>query len=225
MKKFMVIFVLTFLAVMGLNKYEGLAWAENDIEMDVDLFKYVSSDGESYKIEIEIGGEDVKKVKTATINTPSGKMKLKNALGLDEIGLWASYGSYVEFNKKFPEGEYSITLSPKKYGSMKVDMTHDFPPTPVITYPEDGATEVPLNFDVVWEQMDNSVYLTLEGGNIEPLSVSLTEVDTSYTFPSGLLQPNTEYELSLEVETTIGGGDEGNDLDTIRIIHFTTGSE
>ena len=108
---------------------------------------------------------------------------------------------------------------------MKVDMTHDFPPTPVITYPKDGATDVPLNFDIVWEQMDLGVYLTLEGRNIEPLSVSLTEVDTSYTIPSGLLQPNTEYELALMIETTIGGGDEGNDLDTIRIIHFTTGSE
>ena len=192
MKKFMVIFVLTFLAVIGLNKYEGVAWAENDVEMDIDLFKAVSSDGEFYGIEIEIAGEDVKKVKTATIKIPSGKkMKLKNSLGLGEIGLWASYGSYDEFKEKFPEGEYSITLLPKKYGSMEVDMTHDFPETPVITYPVDGATEVPLNFDVVWEQMDNSVYLTLEGGNIEPLSVSLTEVDTSYTFPSGLLQPNT----------------------------------
>lgn len=226
MKKFMVIFVLTFLAVIGLNKYERVAWAENDVEMDIDLSKVVSSDGEWYGIEIEIGGEDVKKVKIATIKIPSGKrMLLNNSLGLDNITLEATYGSHDEFNEKFSEGEYSITLLPKKYGSLKVDMTHDFPPTPEITYPEDGATDVPLNFDVVWEQMDLGVYLTLESGNIEPLSVSLTEVDTSYTFPSGLLQPNTEYELALMVETTIGGGEEGNDLDTVRIIRFTTGSE
>lgn len=226
MKKFMVIFVLTLFAMIGLNKYERVAWAENDVQMDIDLFKYVSSDGESYEVEIQIGGEDVKKVKIATIRTPSGKkMMLMNSLGFDDIGLWASCGSYDEFKEKFPEGEYSITLLPKKYGSMKVNMTHDFLPAPVITYPEDGATDVPLNFDVVWEQISPGVYLTLEGGNIEPLSVSLTEVDTSYPIPSGLLQPNTEYELSLQVETTIGGGEEGNDLDTIRIIHFTTGSE
>ena len=73
MKKFMVIFVLTFLAVIGLNKYEGVAWAEKDVEMDIDLSKVVSSDGESYEIEIEIGGEDVKKVKTATIKVPIGQ--------------------------------------------------------------------------------------------------------------------------------------------------------
>ena len=225
-KKFMVVFVLTFLAVMGLNKYEGVAWAENGVEMDIDMFKVVFSDGASYGIEIEIAGEDVKKVKTIMIKTPSGKnMKLGNSLGLDNITLNANYGNYDDFKEKFPEGEYSITLLPKKYGSLKVDMTHDFLPVPVITYPEDGATDVPLNFDVVWEQISPGVYLTLEGGNIEPLSVSLTEADTSYTIPSGLLQPNTEYELSLQVETTIGGGDEGNDLDTIRIIHFTTGSE
>lgn len=227
MKKFMVIFVLTLFAVMGLNKYERVAWAKNDVEMDIDLSKVVSSDGESYRIEIEFGGgEDVKKVKTATIKIPSGKkMTLKNSLGLDDIELDATYGSYDEFKEKFPEGEYSITLSPKKYGSLKVDMTHDFPPTPVITYPEDGATDVPLNLTVTWEQMSLDVSLTLGGGNIDPLTVSLTEADTSYTIPTGLLQPNTEYELSLKVETIIGGGENGPDLETIRVIHFTTGSE
>ena len=234
MKKFMVIFVLTFLAVMGLNKYEGLAWAENDIEMDVDLFKYVSSDGESYKIEIEIGGEDVKKVKTATINTPSGKkMKLKNSLGLDEIGLWASYESYDEFKKNFPEGEYSITLLPKKYGSLKVDITHDFPETPEITYPEDGATNVSLAPTITWKALNNidgidnlEIHIeTVTNRNGIEYEIELSKDATSYTVPSGLLQPNTEYELDLMVETTIGGGDEDNDLDTIRIIHFTTGSE
>lgn len=105
-------------------------------------------------------------------------------------------------------------------------MTHDFPPTPVITYPEDGATDVPLSFDVVWEQMDFDVFLTLEGGIFDEFVVGLSKVDTSYTIPSGLLQPNTEYELSLEVQTVIGGGaEEGNDLQVVRIIRFTTGSE
>ena len=52
MKKFMVIFALTFLAVMGLNKYEGVVWAENDVEVDIDLHKYVFSDGESYLFDI-----------------------------------------------------------------------------------------------------------------------------------------------------------------------------
>jgi len=107
----MVIFVLTFLAVIGLNKYEGVAWAENDVEMDIDLFKAVSSDGEFYGIEIEIAGEDVKKVKTATIKIPSGKkMQLKNSLGFDNITLDAFYGSHDEFNEKFPEGEGNIVL-------------------------------------------------------------------------------------------------------------------
>ena len=114
MKKFMVIFVLTFLAVIGLNKYEKVAWAEDEVEMEINFFKYVSSDGESYDIEIAIGSEDVNKVEYATIKTPSGKkMKLKNSLGIDEISLYASYYNYDAFKKKFPEGEYSITLLPK----------------------------------------------------------------------------------------------------------------
>ena len=54
MKKFMVIFVLTFLAVIGLNKYEKVAWAENGVEVDIDLHKYVFSDSESYLFDISI---------------------------------------------------------------------------------------------------------------------------------------------------------------------------
>ncbi|MCR4319218.1 MAG: Ig-like domain-containing protein [Candidatus Brocadiaceae bacterium] len=230
MKKFMVIFVLTFLAVVGLNKYEGVAWAENDVEMGIDLFKYVSSDGESYDIAIEIGGEDVKKVKTATIKIPSGKnMKLKNSLGLDEIGLWASYGSYDEFKKKFPEGEYSITLLPKKYGSLKVDITHDFPETPEITYPEDGATDVSLAPTITWEALNNIDGLfifieTVEGDGVNKIGceIELSKDVTSYTIPSGLLQSNTEYDFDLAAKISDG---KDNDLFTSRVIRFTTGSE
>ena len=227
MKKFTVIFVLVFLAVIGLNKYERVAWAENDVEMDIDLFKYVSSDGESY--EIEIGGEDVKKVKTATIKIPSGKkMKLKNSFGLDEIGLWASYGSYDEFKERFPEGEYSITLSPKKYGSTKVDMTHDFPPTPEITYPEDGATDVPLNITIRWEPVGNvdDLWVVVKGDNPElgevELHFNVSATSTSLAIPSGVLLPNTQHELRLTAEISDG---RDNDLVSSRVIRFTTGSE
>lgn len=57
-----------------------------------------------------------------------------------------------------------------------------------------------------------------EGDN----EIELSKDATSYTFPSGLLQPNTEYELILEAETTDG---RENDLSTNRVIRFTTGSE
>lgn len=231
MKKFTVIFVLTFLAMIGLNKYERVAWAE--IEVDIDFFKFISSDGELYEFEFE--AEGVKDVKTIMIKTPTGKkMELKNSLGFGEIGLWASYGSYDEFKKKFPEGEYSITLSPKKYGSLSVDITHDFPETPEITYPEDGATNVSLAPTITWEELSNIHYLTIyinavvgdEGDNEIECEIELFVDATSYTIPSGLLQPNTEYELSLEAETTDGRENEpSTNLSTIRVIRFTTGSE
>ena len=59
----MVIFVLTFLAVIGLNKYEKVAWAENSVEVDIDLHKYVFSDSESYLFDISIFGENFNKAK------------------------------------------------------------------------------------------------------------------------------------------------------------------
>lgn len=228
MKKFMVIFVLTIFAVIGLNRYERVAWAENDVEMDIHLFKYVSSDGESYEIDFEIEGEDVKKVKIIMIKTPTGKkMVLKNSLGFDEIKLSTTH-NYDEFKKKFPEGEYSITFLPKKYGSLKVDITHDFTENPVITYPEDGATNVSLAPTITWEALNNIDGLVIhietaeEGGNDIEFEIDLSKDATSYTIPSGLLQPNTEYELALEVGFNI---DEKAEVITVRVIRFTTRSE
>src|SRR3990167_8634707 len=88
--------------------------------------------------------------------------------------------SYDDFKEKFPEREYSIILSPKKYGSQKVDITHDFPETPEITYPEDGAVDVSLAPTITWEALNN----------IDSLTISIQ-----------------------------------NELETIRVIGFTTGSE
>ena len=233
MKKFMVIFVLTFLAVIGLNKYEKVAWAENSVEVDIDLHKYVFSDSESYLFDISIFGENFNKAKNVTLTMPSGKrVQLKNSAVFDDIQLYASCESYDDFKEKFPEGEYSIILSPKKYGSHKVDITHDFPETPEITYPEDGAVDVSLAPTITWEALNNIDSLTIsiqtvEDGN-EIDKIYLSKDATSYTIPSGLLQPNTKYELSLKAETVMGGGEEGNDyneLETIRVIGFTTGSE
>ena len=226
MKKFMVIFVLTFLAVIGLNKYERVAWAENDVEMDIDLSKVVSSDGESYEIEIEIGGEDVKKVKLPQLKS-SQKYEVKNSLGLDEIGLWASYSNYNEFNKTFPEGEYSITLSPKQYGNLKADITHDFPETPEITYPEDGATDVPLNLTIEWKSVGDvdDLWVEVKGENAElgeiELLFNVPSDNTSLVIPNGVLLPNSQHELLLR----IAEASDENDLSTIRVVHFTTGSE
>ena len=66
---------------------------------------------------------------------------------------------------------------------------------------------------------------TVEDGN-EVDKIYLSKDATSYKIPSGLLQPNTKYELSLEAETGRGGEeDDGDELETIRFINFTTGSE
>ena len=44
---------------------------------------------------------------------------MKNSAVFDDIQLYASCESYDDFKEKFPEGEYSITLSPKNMEVIK----------------------------------------------------------------------------------------------------------
>jgi len=220
----MVIFALAFLLLLGLNTN---ILAQDEIWMQINMVKEVYSHGEYYGIEFEISGDTMKNVKRVLIKVPNGKrMPLKNVLGLNEVDLNAWGMSYEEFKNRFPEGEYSIVLFPRQYGSMKVNMTHDFPPTPVITYPADGATNVPLDLTIMWEALSGIVSLnldieaavegkpTLENFGIDDLPVDAT----SFILPSSLLKPNTQYMLSL-----CSGAN--TSLCSARNIYFTTGAE
>ena len=103
-------------------------------------------------------------------------------------------------------------------------MTHDFPETPEITYPEDGTTDVSMAPTITWEALNNidSLYMYIEGDNEFELGIELSKDATSYTFPSGLLQSNTKYDFTLVVKINDG---KDNDLFTSRVVYFTTGSE
>lgn len=87
--------------------------------------------------------------------------------------------------------------------------------------------DVSLTPTITWEALNNIDGLfifieTEEGDNKIGCEIELPKDATSYTIPTGiLLQPNTEYELTLQTETTDG---RDNDLST-RVVYFTTGSE
>ena len=102
-------------------------------------------------------------------------------------------------------------------------MTHDFPQTPIITYPADGATDVPLTPTIEWEPLSNigGLYLDIQGEGLE-FDVDLPTDTTSFTFVIGVLRPNTQYELHLEAEISDGID---NDLGSSQTIYFNTGAE
>lgn len=195
-----------------------------------EIEKRIESDGEVYyEVGFECELENGEELKSVQIKTPSNKkLSIKNTLGLDafEIDFWDM--AYEDLEDNFPEGKYTVTFSPKKLGKITFNLTHDFPSTPVITYPEDGATDVPQGFTLEWESLSDSddvdgltVYIQNEEENFE-YEEELSVDDTSYTIPEGLLQPDTEYEIRL---MPYNENNEYITLITIKGVSFTTSSE
>jgi hypothetical protein len=195
-----------------------------EIWSDIDMWREASSHGQHYGIEFEVDGDDVKDIDGVWIIVPNGKiMFLENTLSLNSICLEAWGMSYEEFENKFPQGEYFIFLWPQWWKTLKVNMTHHFPAIPVIIYPADGDTGVPLIPTIVWEPLTDidGLCLTIESDDFG-FDIDLPTDATSFTIPSGVLQPNTQYELWVEAEITDGGD---SDLESCRCIHFTTAAE
>ena len=163
-------------------------------------------------------------IKKVQIKAPGGKTSiLKNGLGFGDSEF--SYNSDNDvLQSKFPEGRYLITFSPQKYGDIKINITYDFPSTPLITYPEDGATNVPLNFTIEWELLDDidRLRLNVEGHDNDEIDFEkeLSIDATSFTLPEGLLLPNRQYQIELKAFK-----DGENVSISTRSIFFTTGTE
>lgn len=117
-------------------------------------------------MQCNINGDTLREVKKILIKAPNGKKsELKNTFGFNELTFKATDISYEEFQKKFPAGEYSFIFLPKKTASITVDVPGNFPSTPVITYPEDGATDVTLPLTIECESLEQwcfrSVWLSM----------------------------------------------------------------
>ena len=240
MKKAMLICVFAFLVVWCFNpeimaSHHKLHWGKakmnSNSDSEVSLAKDIDSSGEEqYSINFEIESEDESGsggVTKIQIKSPKGKkMDLKNGLGLAEFGLESGDLSFEDFQDMYPEGKYTVTLYPKsKYGSREFDLSYDFPSTPEITYPENGATDLPLSFTVEWESYDDNVdFLALEledeDGTVG-FEVVLSSDTTSFLIPGGVLKPDTQYDMELLAHRF----SDGIEHDTIRSIVITTGAE
>lgn len=239
MKRCVMICILAFLVVWCLNTavmaskhshLRGNAKAKSNSSSDIEVYVQVEKDTEPGSevgfISFEVGGDGdtLDNIKKVQIKAPSGKKSiLKNGLGFG--GSEFSYESdYEVLQSKFPEGEYLITFSPKKYGEITINITYDLPSTPVITYPEDGAANVPLNFTIEWELLDDidGLRLIIEGeeGDDMDFEKELSIDATSFTLPEGILQPNSQYQIQLNA---FNNGEHVS-MST-RSIYFTTGSE
>jgi len=222
MKKCLGMLILISVFVFGMKPY---AMAQDEIQMRVNMFKDVSSNGEVYGINFDIAGDKLKNAFRVFVDAPRGRrVWVNNTVDLNQILLSAVNLSIDEFNRWFPEGNYLITFSPPAVGKLKVPMTHNFPSTPAIVNPTEGAVNVPVNPLITWGPLANIVSLRLtvkDRAGLE-FGIELPPNSTSYRLPVNLLKPNTQYELSLQGTVADSGG---NGLTTTSFISFTTEAE
>ena len=250
MKRLIAFCVLVFLVALGMNP-EIMAscykhnWEKANLRHSMSVKKAAEDDTisvfmyagkmvqyseeddqvyEEYDIVFMLDGDKLRDVKKIQIKNPNNKkLILKNTFGFNILELKADFMSSENFQSKFPVGDYSITFFPSKFGNETISLSYDFPSTPVITYPGNNATNVPLSFTVEWEPFNDidelSLYIMDDNSEDEDkvYELDLTVDSESVSIPDGVLQSNTQYHIALEAYR--------DNYFTSRFIHFTTGSE
>lgn len=218
-KKSSGILALVFLVMFGIGTG---ALAQGQVQMQITMYKDASSAGETYGASFDFYGDDLRKAAKVMIDGPRGKrIWVNNSLKLNRISLSVDSLSFADFDLWFPEGRYLINLTPATLGRVRVEMTHNFPPVPVIISPIEGSVNVSTHPVIDWVPVTgiNSLRLRLKDDAGFEFGVDLPFNTTSYDVPENLLKPNTRYEVSLDAKMTDSGG---NGLITTATISFTT---
>ena len=221
-KKVSGILALVCLLMLGIRTG---ALAQGQVQREITMSKDASSAGESYGVSFDFYGDDLRKVIRVMIDGPRGKrIWVNNSLKLNRISLSVDNLSFTDFDLWFPEGRYLINLTPATLGRVRVEMTHNFPPVPVIISPIEGSVNVSTHPVIAWVPVTgiNSLRLRLKDDAGFEFGVDLPFNTTSYGVPENLLKLNTRYEVSLDAKMTDSGG---NGLTTTATISFTTGAQ
>ncbi len=209
-----------------------LSWIEIVAE------KRFESNSEHYNFEFDFDGMpvDMDNVERFLLMVPNGNIMIwQNSLLADDYTLSSEKMTLADFESRFPAGVYTVRFFPFWLGSLRVIVPHDFPETPVITFPIDDATEVSLEPVITWSPMTNIDELTLEIEDFDDsttLEIRLQTNTTSFTIPSGFLQPNSGYELILSAHRFVNAdpyegsvqivGGMNSELISSQSINFTT---
>ena len=219
--------VITIAIIMLISGSISNLLAQDDLTISLIARKEVSTTGESYRVNFDLEGDVLKSTRKVYITVPRNKnMVIRNRLNLNKITLESINTSYEDFIESFPEGTYNFYLFPRPFKNLRsVLMSHDFPNTPVLIYPTDGAATVPLTPIIVWAPFNSSdidnLFLEIKGVGLN-YRIELLPNTTALALPIGLLKPITQYTLSLGAKKTTDS--QGSYRESARVITFTTGT-
>jgi len=171
------------------------------------------------------GGSE-ERIKKVAIFGPHGTVHLKagfkdgDRLGQADFQFETPEPSLDDLKVAYPEGDYRFrgkTVDGDILESI-VPLSYDLLPTPVMTYPKEGETEVPINGLVVEFSSDDAEAIRLEIEDEEEgvaLKVDLPGNATSFVVPNGWLQSGTVYVLDIKAIAEWGN-------QTVVDVEFTT---
>ena len=171
------------------------------------------------------GGSE-ERIKKVTIFGPHGTVRLKarfkdgDGLGQADFQFETPEPSIEDLMEAYPAGDYSFKGKSIDGGILEstVELSYELLPAPVMTYPKEGETEVPINGLVVEFSSDDAEAIRLEIEDEEEgvaLKVDLPGNATSFVVPNGWLQSGTVYVLDIKAIAEWGN-------QTVVDVEFTT---
>lgn len=205
--------VLSFAALMSLGLPGTTVQAKGNESGEAGSFRELSirietnaTDGDAEVVIVAKNGVGLKELK---LRAPNGKTPLslisKTApqLGQAQVLVESAEPSLDEIKTAYPAGIYEFkgkTVDGEELEG-EVTLSHALLPAPVITTPSNEATGVPVNGLVVtWPAVAGATGYFFELKDEESgaaLKVDLSASVTSFPIADGLLQPDTDYEISL----------------------------
>jgi len=145
-----------------------------------------------------------------TVISPDGRIvaglswRTRPPLGLTELNTESAEPDAERALRAYPEGTYRFngwTIHGDRLFSTAV-LSHELLPAPEITYPADGADDVPTTLvTATWNAMPGAVGYIVEfeadvAGGVK-LETRLPASSPSFSIPEGMLEPGTPYKIGV----------------------------
>lgn len=185
--------------------------------------EYTATAGEA---SIVVEAESEEQVQSVDVHDPDGtpvfrlRAGYKPSLALSGFVIETRESDLKVLLESYPEGTYAMrgfSVGGQELAGSAM-LSHELLAAPVVTYPVEGAVDVPLgNFVVRWntDARAEGYRVSLEQGENDGLIVQLPAGSGSFVVPGGLLEASTDTQLEIAAIASNGNS-------TLVEIEFTT---